>query len=145
MTDLDEALLGKLVAEARRARKNAYAPYSNYRVGAALATESGKIFAGCNVENASYGATICAERNAILHMIAAGESKPKAIVIVTGGDKPAPPCGMCRQVLVEFVRDMPVVLIGESDAGDVRRDLELGTLMPEVFELEPEREPGTRP
>jgi cytidine deaminase len=132
----DEALVGKLIAAARRARQNAYAPYSNYRVGAALVTESGKVFAGCNVENASYGATICAERNAILQMVAAGESKPIGIVIVTGGDKPAPPCGMCRQVMVEFAREMPVILIGESDQGDVRRDLELSALMPEVFELE---------
>jgi cytidine deaminase len=134
--ELDDALLGKLVAAARHARQNAYAPYSNYRVGAALATESGKIFAGCNVENASFGATICAERNAILQMVAAGASKPIAIVIVTGGAKPAPPCGMCRQVMVEFVRKMPVILIGETDEGDVRRDLELEELMPEVFELE---------
>lgn len=133
---LDEALLGKLVHEARRARANAYAPYSNYRVGAALADARGHVFAGCNVENASFGATVCAERNAIGAMVAAGGSKPIAIVIVTGGDKPAPPCGMCRQVLIEFARSMPVILIGESDQGDVRRDLALEDLLPEVFELE---------
>jgi cytidine deaminase len=136
MTDL-ETLLGHLVAEARRARANAYAPYSSYRVGAAIATESGAIFVGCNVENASYGATICAERNAIGAMIAAGASKPIACAIVTGGTKPGSPCGMCRQVLVEFAHDMPVILVAELESGgDVRRDTTLADLMPDVFELE---------
>lgn len=134
---IDETLIGHLIAEARRARANAYAPYSNYRVGAALATEGGKIFVGCNVENASFGATVCAERNAIAQMIVAGATKPIACVIVTAGPTPAPPCGMCRQVLIEFTRDMPVILVGESDVGDVRRDLELAELLPEVFELDP--------
>jgi cytidine deaminase len=133
--EVDETLLGKLIAEARRARSNAYAPYSSYRVGAALATEDGKIFVGCNVENASYGAAVCAERNAIGAMIAAGSSKPIACAVVTGGSKPGSPCGMCRQVLVEFTRDMPVVLVAEGDA-DVRRDTTLADLMPDVFELE---------
>ncbi len=137
--EVDETLLGKLIAEARRARANAYAPYSTYRVGAAIATEDGRIFTGCNVENASYGATVCAERNAIGAMVVAGGSKPIAIAIVTGGSKPGSPCGMCRQVLVEFTREMPVVLVAESDAGsagDVRRDTTLAELLPDVFELE---------
>ncbi len=133
---MDEASLGKLVAEARRARAAAYAPYSEYRVGAAIATEDGHVFVGCNIENASYGATICAERNAIGAMIAAGSSKPIACAIVTGGSKPGTPCGMCRQVLVEFTRDMPIVLVAETEAGDVRRDTTLAELMPDVFELE---------
>jgi cytidine deaminase len=134
--DIDEAFLDELVAAARKARASAYAPYSDYRVGAALATEDGRIFTGCNVENASYGATVCAERNAIGAMIVAGASKPVACAIVTGGNKPGTPCGMCRQVLVEFTRDMPVVLVAESEAGDVRRDAMLAELMPDVFELE---------
>ena len=132
----DEALLETVIAQARRARANAYAPYSSYRVGAAIATEDGRIFTGCNVENASYGATVCAERNAIGAMIVAGASKPIACAIVTGGSKPGSPCGMCRQVLVEFTRDMPVVLIAESESGDVRRDTTLADLLPDVFELE---------
>ena len=131
-----KAAVDDLVARARAARERAHAPYSRFRVGAAILTKSGEVFAGCNVENASFGATVCAERNAIGAMVAAGGSKPIAIVIVTGGDKPAPPCGMCRQVLIEFARSMPVILIGESDQGDVRRDLELADLLPEVFELE---------
>ncbi len=134
---IDEALIGKLVAEAKRVRAAAYAPYSDYRVGAAIATEDGRIFVGCNVENASYGAAICAERNAIGAMIAGGASKPVGCAVVTGGAKPGTPCGMCRQVLVEFTRDMPVVLVAETIEGDVRRDVTLANLMPEVFELKP--------
>ena len=136
MIEIDEAFLGKLIAAARTARASAYAPYSDYRVGAALATEDGHIFTGCNVENASYGATVCAERNAIGAMVVAGASKPIACAIVTGGSKPGTPCGMCRQVLVEFTRDMPVVLVAETEAGDVRRDTSLAELMPDAFELE---------
>jgi cytidine deaminase len=132
----DDALLDKLIAEARRARVGAYAPYSAYRVGAAIATDDGRIFVGCNVENASYGAGICAERNAIGAMTVAGATKPIACAVVTGGSKPGTPCGMCRQVLVEFTRDMPIALVAETDHGDVRRDVTLAELMPDVFELE---------
>jgi len=133
---IDEAFLDELVEAARRARASAYAPYSDYRVGAAIATADGRIFSGCNVENASYGATICAERHAIGAMVVAGASKPVACAIVTGGSKPGSPCGMCRQVLVEFTRDMPVVLVAETPNGDVRRETTLSELMPDVFELE---------
>jgi cytidine deaminase len=133
---IDEAFLDELIAAARSARAAAYAPYSDYRVGAAIATEDGRIFSGCNVENASYGAGVCAERNAIGAMVVAGGSKPVACAVVTGGKKPGTPCGICRQVLVEFTRDMPVVLIAEGPEGDVRRDTTLAELMPDVFELE---------
>jgi cytidine deaminase len=133
---IDEAFMEEIVTAARKARESAYAPYSDYRVGAAIATQDGRIFTGCNVENASYGATVCAERNAIGAMVVAGASKPVACAIVTGGSKPAPPCGMCRQVLVEFTRDMPIVLVAETPNGDVRREATLGELMPDVFELE---------
>ena len=133
---IDEAFMEEIVSAARKARESAYAPYSDYRVGAAIATADGRIFTGCNVENASYGATVCAERNAIGAMVVAGASKPVACAIVTGGSKPGTPCGMCRQVLVEFTRDMPVVLVAETPNGDVRRETTLADLMPEVFELE---------
>ena len=136
MTEIDEAFLDELVEAARKARAAAYAPYSDYRVGAAIATEDGRIFTGCNVENASYGATVCAERNAIGAMVVAGASKPVACAVVTGGTKPGSPCGMCRQGLVEVVREMPGVLIAETANGDVRRDTMLADLMPDVFELE---------
>lgn len=124
-------LLERLVDAARRARENAYAPYSEYRVGAALATEDGTIFSGCNVENASYGATICAERGAIARMVASGGSSPIACVIVTAGPNPAAPCGICRQVLAEFAKDIPIVLVGD----DARIETTLAELLPMRFEL----------
>lgn len=133
MRAIEEALFAKLLATAKGARKNAYAPYSGFHVGAAIATASGRIFAGCNVENASFGATICAERNAVAQMIAEGEREPVACVVVTAGTEPWPPCGMCRQVLVEFARDMPIALVGESEQGDARRDVRLAELLPDAF------------
>lgn len=128
-------LIERLVDAARRARENAYAPYSEYRVGAAIATEDGSIFSGCNVENASYGATICAERGAIARMVASGGSSPVACVIVTGGTTPASPCGICRQVLAEFAHDMPIVLVSDSEQGEVREQTTLDELLPRRFEL----------
>ena len=106
---VDTALLDALVERASVVRDHAHAPYSKYRVGAAIATRSGLIFEGCNVENASLGATICAERGAIMQMIAAGVRDPIACAVVTedGGS----PCGICRQVLAEFADDMPIALV----------------------------------
>ena len=108
----------------------AYAPYSGYHVGAALLTRSGRLFAGCNVENASYGLCLCAERTAIASMVAAGEAEPVALVVVTRGPLPGAPCGMCRQVLYEFARDLPVRLLTNTGA---RRDTALAALLPEAF------------
>jgi cytidine deaminase len=127
--------LAKLVAAAKGARKNAYAPYSKFRVGAAIATKSGAVFVGCNVENASYGGTICAERNAIAQMIAAGEREPIACAVVTAGPRAAAPCGFCRQVLFEFAADMPIALVAEGPRGASRRDTTLATLLPDGFLL----------
>jgi cytidine deaminase len=124
--------MGQLIASARAARACAYAPYSKYLVGAAIATRSGKIFSGCNVENASFGATICAERNAIGQMIAAGEHTPVACAVVTSGPRAGSPCGICRQVLWEFARDMPIALV--TDTGR-RRDTTLAKLLPDGFRL----------
>ena len=132
-------MIDRLIAAAKAARANAWAPYSKYKVGAAVATASGKIFAGCNFENASYGACICAERNAVGQMIAAGEHDVAACVVVTSvadDGEPGSPCGICRQVLAEFATDAaPVVLIGEAAGGgaDVRRDTTLGALLPRAF------------
>ena len=125
-------LVDRLIDAAKRARENAYAPYSEYRVGAAIATEDGTIFSGCNVENASFGATICAERGAIVRMVASGGSSPIACVIVTSGPNPASPCGICRQVLAEFAKDMPIILIGDDG---VRDETTLAELLPRRFEL----------
>lgn len=129
------AQLQKLLAEAKRVRQNAYAPYSRYRVGAALLTGDGQIFVGCNFENASYPACICAERCAVGQMVAAGRQDPIACAVVTSGKAPGAPCGICRQVLIEFTEDMPVYLVCELDDGsESRRDTTLAALLPNSFE-----------
>lgn len=99
---LSEADLVKLRRAANLARRNAYAPYSRFPVGAAVKTKDGRIFAGCNVENSSYGLTSCAERNAIFQAIASGAKEIVAVVVAGGRRDPAPPCGACRQVISEF-------------------------------------------
>ena len=129
------ALLDQLVQEAKAVRERAYAPYSKYPVGAAIATKSGSTYVGCNVENASFGGTICAERGAIMAMVAAGEREPIACAVVTG-DEGASPCGICRQVLSEFATDMPVVLVGlGSRDGESGRVVQLADLLPLAFRL----------
>jgi cytidine deaminase len=130
---VDAKLLDALVEEAKAVRERAYAPYSRYRVGAAIATRSGRIFTGCNVENASYGATICAERGAIMQMVAAGESAPIACAVVTADQ--GSPCGICRQVLAEFTRDMPIVMAGVGGEGESGRVVQLSALLPHAFVL----------
>ena len=93
-----------------KVRQNAYTPYSHFKVGAALLAASGKIYCGCNIENASYGLTCCAERNAIFAAVCAGERDFKALCVVADDDKPVAPCGACRQVIAEF--GIPLVVMG---------------------------------
>jgi cytidine deaminase len=115
-----------------RVRRNAHAPYSTYQVGAALVTRGGRVFAGCNVENASYGLCLCAERNAIGQMIAAGETAPIALVVATRGPKAGTPCGSCRQTLAEFAMDLEIRLVVEGEPAATRQTT-LATLLPEAF------------
>ena len=112
---MTETELTQAVDAAGRARSHAYAPYSRFKVGAAIVSQtSGRIYAGCNVENASYGATICAERNAVLQAVAAEGKVPFSfLVVLAEAENPVPPCGQCLQVLAEFCApDMPVYLCG---------------------------------
>src|ERR1700752_865511 len=99
-----------LIASAKTAREHAHAPYSNFRVGAAVRAKSGRIFSGCNVENASYGLTLCAERVAIFKAISEGERGFDAVAVVTDKDELTPPCGACRQIIWEFCGDAAVLL-----------------------------------
>jgi len=120
----------ELEEQALRARARAYAPYSRFHVGAAVRTRDGRVFTGANVENASYGLTVCAERNAILQAVLAGARDIAAVAVATGNSPPAAPCGMCRQTLAEFAADCDVLLVNE--AGE-RRRLTLGELLPLAF------------
>lgn len=100
----------KLIEAAKQARENAFAPFSNFKVGASLLTETGEIFTGCNIENATYGLTICAERTAIFKAISEGKRRFKKICIVADTENLTPPCGACRQIIWEFCGDAEVIL-----------------------------------
>ncbi len=118
----------ELIDLARKARKRAYAPYSHYKVGAALLGKSGTVYTGCNVENASYSHTVCAERTAVLKAVSEGETEFEAIAVVTrnGGS----PCGACRQVLSEF---SPELIIYIADKDGEYRTTTLKQLLPDLF------------
>jgi cytidine deaminase len=120
----------ELFGAAKEVRDHAYAPFSGYKVGAALRSTSGRIFVGCNVENISYGLTVCAERNAIGAMVAAGDREFTEIVVVT--DDIGSPCGMCRQVLVEFSPGLKATVNLASDDGE-HTSIPLANLLPYPF------------
>lgn len=111
-TRIEDSSYTQLIGKAREALNNAYCPYSKYRVGAAVLTENGNIYTGCNIENGSYGATNCAERTAVFKAVSEGERSFTAIAVFTDeGNTPPFPCGICRQVLTEFCApDMPVII-----------------------------------
>jgi len=121
-----------LVTAARSAQAQAYAPYSNFRVGAAVEAEDGAIYAGCNVENASYGLTVCAERAAVCAAVAGGARRLRRAVVVSDVDPPVAPCGACRQVLSEFGPEMRVEAIGPGSA----RSWTVQELLPSAFRKE---------
>jgi cytidine deaminase len=120
----------ELVSAARAALARAYAPYSDFQVGAAVLGESGTIYSGANVENASYPVGICAERVAIGTAVSAGERRIEAVAIVTDTDDPVCPCGMCRQTIREFADDLPIIL---STRDDTRHRHTLASLLPQSF------------
>ncbi|MEW6727165.1 MAG: cytidine deaminase [Bacillota bacterium] len=120
----------ELVKAALQARTGSYAPYSGFRVGAALLTPGGRVFTGCNVENASYGLTMCAERVAVGKAVSEGEREFVAIAVAGNGREKCLPCGACRQVLAEFAPDMAVIAVNEYGDYSVTR---LNELLPQSF------------
>jgi cytidine deaminase len=126
--ELEAAVVDRLIAAATAARRAAYAPYSGFAVGAALLTSDGRVTTGCNVENASYGLSVCAERNAIFHAVAEGERSLAAVAVVT--ENGVAPCGACRQVLAEFNPQMTVIV---ADTTGNRTIYRLDELLPRAF------------
>ncbi len=134
-SDLSETALTKLVAAAREAQAAAYAPYSNFTVGAAVLLSDGTIHKGCNIENASFGLTVCAERVAIFHAVTAGCMDIVAIAVSTSAPKLCKPCGACRQVIAEFSRaDAPIVIISTTKSGLSATET-ITDLLPDNFTL----------
>jgi cytidine deaminase len=125
-----------LVAAARQARERAYAPHSGYRVGAALLSADGSIHAAGNVENGLLALSVCAERLAVAAAVNAGRTDFRALAVVTDSRPPASPCGLCRQTLAEFVRDLPVLCV--NDGGETS-ETSLGELLPRAFRLDEAR------
>ena len=120
----------RLLSAAQEASQRAHAPYSNLKVGAALEGESGAVYAGCNIENSSFGLTVCAERVALGCAVSQGERTFRRLLIFTAGGGPLSPCGACRQVLAEFCRRLPILSVGR---GGISRTFDLADLLPQAF------------
>ena len=126
-----EAKEKELVEAAREVREKAYAPYSNFKVGAAIRTKEGKIYTGCNVESASYGLTVCAERVAIWKAVSEGEKEFVEIAVVADTHELTPPCGVCRQIVWEFCHDIPVILANLRGDTEI---VQMSELLPRAFD-----------
>lgn len=121
----------ELIEAATNVRENSYAPFSNFRVGSAIETEDGEIIAGCNVESASYGLTVCAERVAIWKAISQGKRKIKHIAVVADTEELTPPCGVCRQIIWEFGGDIPVIMANLKGKSET---VQMKDLLPRAFD-----------
>lgn len=132
LPSLESEVINLLIQKAKEAQTRAYAPYSNYPVGAALLVTSGKIYLGCNVENASFGATVCAERVAASSAIAKGHNHFVAMAIISPSNPPATPCGICRQFLSEFAPRLPLIL---SNLDGKTQTLHLNDIFPSKFSI----------
>jgi cytidine deaminase len=128
----------ELIELARRALQHAHAPYSDFKVGAALLTEDNQTFVGCNVENTSFGLTVCAERNAVYAAVVHGNTRFRKLVVVVDDEHPSLPCGACRQVLFEFSPNLEVLAVGNTD--QMTRTT-LAALLPEAFHYKPSKRP----
>lgn len=121
----------ELIEAAREVRERAYAPYSKFKVGAAVRTKSGKVYTGCNVESASYGLTVCAERVAIWKAVSEGEKEFTEIAVVADTQELTPPCGVCRQIIWEFCGDIPVIFANLKEDSEV---VKMSELLPRAFD-----------
>jgi len=125
----------ELLQAAKTVRERAYCPFSNFQVGSAILTEDGDVFIGCNVENRTFGLTVCAERVAVQSAVAQGHRKLAAVVVMTDTEPPSPPCGQCLEVMTEFGHpDLPVLL---ANVGGTTEEYRLRDLLPHPFELAP--------
>ena len=131
MTDL----ISRMIKEAHSVLSNAYAPYSKYQVASSLCTENGNLYKGVNVENASFGLTLCAEASAICNMVSAGENKIKSMVILNGLDTLCAPCGACRQRIIEFADENTMIYL--CNANTVIKSLTINELLPYAFRFKP--------
>src|SRR5437868_13174662 len=125
------ATMDRLIQAAREVRERAHAPYSGFKVGAAIEDENGRVFTGCNVENATYGLSVCAERAAVLKAISEGAGKLKRVAVVADSDTLTPPCGACRQILWEFCGDAELTM---ANLADKRETVSIKQIFPRPFD-----------